>query len=67
MDIDLNKTIKNWKWWIVLPIVLPWFLVAMIPHGIIFTLEFAVCIVERVNFGAKPSRLAKRIVDWVQS
>jgi len=65
--MNMNKTVKNWKWWVVLPLVLPWFLLAMVPQGIIFSLEFIITIVERVNFGDRRSKLAKRIVDWAQS
>ena len=67
MNFDANKTIKNWRWWAVLPIVLPFFAVALIPMAIIAILEFLIALVELVNFGERHSPLAKRIVDWANT
>lgn len=64
MNFDTKKTIKNWRWWAVLPIVLPFFAVALIPMIIITILELLISLVELVNFGERHSPLAKRIVNW---
>ena len=63
--MDTSKTVKNWKWWVALPIILPIYLVALIPKAVIAILELLIALVELVNFGERPSKLAKKLVDWV--
>jgi hypothetical protein len=67
MNFDTKKTIKNWRWWAVLPIVLPFFVVALIPMAIITILELLIVLVEFVSFGERLSPLAKRIIDWANT
>jgi len=64
--MDKDKTIKNWKWWIVLPLVLPVVAVISVPKVVILVLEFMIAAVELVNVGEKGSKLSKRLVSWVQ-
>ena len=63
--MNKSKTIKNWKWWIVLPIALPIIAVISVPRIIIFILEVMIAAVELVNVGEKNSKLSKRLVSWV--
>ena len=63
--MDKNKTIYNWKWWVVLPVALPVIAVVSIPKVIIFLLELAIAAVEFVNIGERNSKISKRLVDWV--
>ena len=63
--MNTNKTVKNWKWWVALPIVLTFLAVALIPMTTIMVLEFLIVIVEFTNFGEKHSVYAKRLTNWV--
>lgn len=63
--MDKRKTIYNWKWWLVLPFVLPLVAILLIPRVIICTLEMVISAVELVNIGERNCGLSKRLVDWV--
>ncbi|MBL4941158.1 MAG: hypothetical protein JKY81_05775 [Colwellia sp.] len=63
--MNLKLTIKNWRWWVVVPFALPILLVISIPAGIIFILELLIAAVELVNFGNRHSMVGRRILAWV--
>lgn len=65
--MNKNLTIKNWKWWVVVPLALPILAVICIPAGIIFILELLIAAVELVNVGNRNSPTFKRVLDWVHS
>jgi hypothetical protein len=65
--MNTNKTIKNWKWWVVLPIVLPVVAIISIPALLIFILQLMITAVEVVNIGDRPNKYAKRLTDWVRN
>jgi hypothetical protein len=64
--MNLDKTIKNWKWWVTLPLVLPLIIVVSIPAVIIFLLEMLIIFIEKINFINKPNPLGKKLLHWVQ-
>jgi len=63
--INYSLTIKNWRWWVVMPFALPVLAVICIPTAIIFILELLIAAVELVNVGDRHSRIGKRILNWV--
>ena len=63
--MNTNKTIKNWKWWAALPIVLPVVAIISIPALLIFILQLMIAAVEIVNIGDRPNKYAKILTDWV--
>jgi hypothetical protein len=65
MAFEARRTIKNWRWWVVLPIAVLFLAVAFIPKIIISALEILIALVEVVNFGDKSSPRTKQLVDWV--
>jgi hypothetical protein len=64
--MNLNKTIKNWKWWVTLPLVLPLIIIVSIPTVIIFLLEMLIIFIEKINVINKPNPLGKKLLHWVQ-
>ena len=63
--MDNRKTIKNWKWWLLLLPALLLMGVASIPAFIIFLLELVVAVFQLVNVIDRPFPLGKRILGWV--
>tara|TARA_R110000744_G_scaffold170264_2_gene288416 strand:- start:17794 stop:17997 length:204 start_codon:yes stop_codon:yes gene_type:complete len=63
--VNKNKTIKNWKWWLLLLPTLFLMGVASIPAFIIFLLELTVAVVQLINVIDRPFPLGKRILEWV--
>ena len=64
--MNLDKTVKNWKWWVILPIVLPLIIIVSIPTVIIFLLEMLVILIEKFNVINKPNPLGTKLLHWVQ-
>jgi hypothetical protein len=63
--MDNSKTIKNWKWWLLLLPALLLMSVASIPKIIIFLLELIIAGIEVINVIDRPFPLGKRILGWV--
>ena len=64
--MNLDKTVKNWKWWVILPIVLPLIITVSIPTVIIFLLEMLIILIEKFNVINEPNPLGAKLLNWVQ-
>ena len=60
-----NKTILNWKWWLVLPFAVVMLAILSVPSIIIFALEKLITFLRVFDVGRKPSKSVNRLVDWV--
>ena len=66
--MDKQKTIYNWRWWLVLPAALLVYSIISTPRLIIFILEKSISAVRLIDLeeGNRTNKTTQRIVDWVQ-
>lgn len=65
MNIDIGKTVKNWKWWLILIPAITMLAISMIPVTLIAILEFLIFLIEKVNISKMHSKTLSKILKWV--
>tara|TARA_R110000772_G_scaffold67595_1_gene150091 strand:+ start:5471 stop:5668 length:198 start_codon:yes stop_codon:yes gene_type:complete len=65
--MNLDKTIKNWKWWAILPIVVPLMGIVSIPRLLIFLLELIIAAISVIDVIDRPNSFGKKLLEWVHN
>ncbi|WEM34476.1 hypothetical protein [Xanthomonas phage X1] len=66
-SIRWDRTIRNWRWWSVLPMVVPAALIMFVLyplHYVLWPIGQWICTLSNKLYYFKPPKWVKRLMDW---